>query len=357
MFGWFRFIAALMVVLTHICGIDFVAGIAVWGFFMLSGFLMTAVLNGRYGLDANGLRLFAVSRAWRLFPSYWASILLSYVAIRFGGSLLAPELFNPAMSMPGTVREVFAGLFIVGHTTLGLGRVEHALSPSAWAVDVEILMYVCSCLVLTRSATIAGRSLGLLTFVFVGLWFVARKFVAAGDLNMASQLLYSFLPAALLPYTIGTVLWFRRKDLPAWTSGVGAMAVGVAGLVLCTLVVFPRSVTFAYLGTLPFLALVLANLSQLTSGARTRAVDDFVGRMAYPVYLLHWLCGYLVGLAFPNASSVYSIVNDRADFTLLGVLTVTLVVVVLSAVLAAAVEVPLDRMRHQWLNKKKVAVA
>ena len=31
MFGWFRFIAALMVVLTHIGGIDFVAGIAVWG--------------------------------------------------------------------------------------------------------------------------------------------------------------------------------------------------------------------------------------------------------------------------------------------------------------------------------------
>jgi peptidoglycan/LPS O-acetylase OafA/YrhL len=357
MFGWFRFIAALMVVLTHIGGIDFVAGIAVWGFFMLSGFLMTAVLNGRYGLDANGLRLFAVSRAWRLFPSYWASILLSYLAIRLGGPLLAPELFNPAMSIPGSAREVFAGLFIVGHTTLGLGRVEHALSPSAWAVDVEILMYVCSCLVLARSATIAGRSLGLLTFVFVGLWFVARKFVAAGDLNMASQLLYSFLPAALLPYTIGAVLWFRRKDLPAWTGGVGALGVGVAGLILCTLAVFPRSVTFAYLGTLPFLALLLANLSRLTCGARTRAVDDFVGRMAYPVYLLHWLCGYLVGLAFPNAPSVYSIVSDRADFTVLGVLAVTLVVVVLSAVLAAAVEVPLDRMRHHWLKKKKVVVA
>ena len=58
MFGYFRLIAALLVLVTHIGGVPFVAGAAVWGFFMLSGFLMTSALNSRYGLDTKGVSYF-----------------------------------------------------------------------------------------------------------------------------------------------------------------------------------------------------------------------------------------------------------------------------------------------------------
>ena len=55
MFGLFRLIAALLVLITHIGGVPFVAGAAVWGFFMLSGLLMAGALNFRYGLNAKGV--------------------------------------------------------------------------------------------------------------------------------------------------------------------------------------------------------------------------------------------------------------------------------------------------------------
>ena len=83
MFGSFRFILALMVLTTHIGGIEVVAGIAVWGFFMLSGFLMTAILNNKYGFSPVGLVYYAKSRAMRLLPTYWFSVILTAIIIFF----------------------------------------------------------------------------------------------------------------------------------------------------------------------------------------------------------------------------------------------------------------------------------
>lgn len=357
MFGWFRFVAALAVVMTHIGGVEFVAGVAVWGFFMLSGFLMTAVLNGRYGLTGEGISTFALSRAWRLFPSYWASLLLSALVISIGADSLAPEVFNPALSMPHTFREWFAGIFIIGHTTFGMGRVDRALSPSAWAVDVEILMYACSCILLARGERLARASMVVLLAGFVGLWFVARRFVAAGELDVASQLLYSFLPAALLPYIIGTLLWFARERLWGQLRSVAAFLLGCVGLLVSTLFLFPRSVTLAYLATLPCLALILAYLLSCTGSKRQRSVDEYVGRMAYPIYLIHWLGGYLVGLMTQPGGAFYSIVDGRAHFSVAGVLLVTVIVVALSAILASFVEAPIDRARNLWLKRRKLASA
>lgn len=357
MFGWFRFVAALMVVLTHIGGVEFVAGVAVWGFFMLSGFLMTAVLQRRYGLTVDGISVFALSRAWRLLPSYWVSILLSFAAISIGSDWLAPELFNPALAIPETLREMMASVFIVGHTTLGLGRVDKALSPSAWAVDVEILMYACSCLFLARSARWAKWTLVVLLLCFIGLWLLARNFVAAGELSFASQLLYSFLPAALLPYSIGTLLWFSRDQIPGWMQQRGAILSGCAGLFVCATLVFPRSVTIAFLATLPCLVLILSFLAAQTGSLRQRAIDDFVGRMAYPIYLLHWLGAYVVGLIFAGNDVLYDVAGDRADFAPAGVLVVTALTVGVSALLAFVVEGPLDRARHGWLSRRRVGAS
>ena len=55
---------------THIGRLEFYGGFAVWGVFILSGFLIMGVLNQRYGLTKKGLVEFSWSRAIRLYPTY-----------------------------------------------------------------------------------------------------------------------------------------------------------------------------------------------------------------------------------------------------------------------------------------------
>ena len=77
MFGILRLSFALMVVAGKFVGVEVIPGIGVWGFFLLSGFLITLVLNEKYSYSKGGLRKFFVSRFLRLYPCYYAVMLLT----------------------------------------------------------------------------------------------------------------------------------------------------------------------------------------------------------------------------------------------------------------------------------------
>ena len=63
--GLYRLILALLVLVTHIGRLKYYDGFAVWGFFMLSGFLVSGVLNRSYGFTKDGLVEFGWIRALR----------------------------------------------------------------------------------------------------------------------------------------------------------------------------------------------------------------------------------------------------------------------------------------------------
>ena len=308
MFGLFRLIAALLVLITHIGGVPFVAGAAVWGFFMLSAL------------------------------SLW-----------MGNDPERALLVNAALKFPGTAGEWAANLLIVGQTTFGIGRTDASLSPSSWAVDVEILMYFCSCLFLARSARIAVGCLLMLLLAFPVLWWLARGMVQAGDLSLASQLLYSFLPAALLPYSIGTLMWFKREHLksigPAW------LVAGVVGVLACTIFIHPRSVTLAYILVLPCLIAILGALMYWPMDGRLRKIDTFAGHMSYPLYLLQWTSAYAVVLVIPSEWSWIAIEDKHYAYSQEAFMSVMALALIVSALAAWLIEGPLEQKRHAWLKR------
>ncbi len=352
MFGFYRLAAAIMVVITHIGGIEFVAGIAVWGFFMLSGMLMTAILNMRYGLDAPGVSRFLMGRALRLYPTYWLCLLLTALLLLIANGSTSPEYVNTSFAWPASLREWSGTVFILGQTTFGIGRLEQGLSPSAWAVDVEILMYFCSCLLLARSRWIALAALIFLVILFPVIWGVAHGMVQNGEVTLASQLLYSFLPAALLPYCIGTVMWFWRD----WIINKGLsrgwmLVIGVIGLAVSIVWVNPVSVTAAYLFSLPCLAAVISVLMHWRPEGVVKALDVFAGRMSYPMYLMHWACAYAVVVLLPDGLRWFHLKELRFSFELYGFMSVLALVVLVSALLAWLVEGPVEKFRHAWLSR------
>lgn len=353
MFGIFRLTAALLVVVTHIGGVEFFAGAAVWGFFMLSGLLMAAALNSRYGLDVKGLSCFLLSRARRLYPTYWFCLLLTCLVLWAARDFDRARLVNSALGYPSTLGEWIANIFIVGQTTFGLGRTQASLSPSSWAVDVEILMYLCSCLFLARSCRLALATLVFLGILFPLLWWHARGLVKAGEVALAGQVLYSFLPAALLPYALGSLLWFWKQRSEAMFRGrIWLIVVGALGIAACAFLVHPKSVTLAYLMALPCLILILGTLMHMRPGGRWRSLDDFAGHMSYPLYLLHWLCAYLFVLIVPVSWNAASLSEGRYSYNSVGFVCVTLLALLVSCLTAWLVEVPLERRRHAWLKAR-----
>lgn len=76
MLGLMRFILALLVVVSHLTGggaSPFFAhwGIfAVFGFYLISGYLMTIILNEKYFFN---FTTFALNRFLRLFPIYYTA--------------------------------------------------------------------------------------------------------------------------------------------------------------------------------------------------------------------------------------------------------------------------------------------
>ena len=87
----YRFILALCVVQGHLVGrgesAPWLAWQAVFSFYVLSGFLMSLILNQDYGFTASGLARFAFNRWLRLFPVYYAVIGLTALYIAFIGPL------------------------------------------------------------------------------------------------------------------------------------------------------------------------------------------------------------------------------------------------------------------------------
>ena len=82
--GLIRFLLAMSVVAAHsapILGSTLVGGkIAVQSFFLISGFYISLILNEKYPAGLQGNLLFYGNRFLRIYPIYWAVLLLTAAA-------------------------------------------------------------------------------------------------------------------------------------------------------------------------------------------------------------------------------------------------------------------------------------
>ena len=147
---------------------------SVFVFFLISGYVISSSLN-----RVSDVRQFAIARFWRLYPLFFASVLLAYFVIKSGMSpwWLKSNLDLSAVMNLTTVQEFLGfpsllGLYwSLGYETifyigLGLLYVFH-LHRSAWK-GIYILIIVIS--VLAGASFVRGQSFGgdrLIGFVFM----------------------------------------------------------------------------------------------------------------------------------------------------------------------------------------------
>ena len=283
MFGAYRTILALFVVLDHFGGVPFIGAYAVFGFFALSGYLMTYIMQRNYGYTLRGIAGYGLNRFLRIYPIYWVACLVA-IAILAALDPAATTGINDHFAMPGTAVEWFRNLAIV----LKISTSPVLIYP-AWALTVELFYYACIGLGLSRYRTTTL------------LWFLGSfgytVFIVLTDASWGQR--YYSVGAASLPFATGGMIYHWREELAEnlsfvvsnkWTPPI------LLGLIAANWA-FSTSIGVQdlwglYLNWLLCSAMIVALFQRKQLPFVSRSFDSWLGNLSYPVYLLHFPLGF-----------------------------------------------------------------
>lgn len=285
MFGVFRLALAWEVVVYHLSGHHPVGWYSVYAFYALSGYLMTLVTTKKYPLSRGGAVNFGINRALRIYPPYLAMAGLGFAL------LCAPSLYpisqrlvtTPPMGLPSGASSWLSDLFIVGwHMPVP------KLVPQVWSVYREIFYCSLIFLVLGRDRRISLA------------WFAASVAYIAYAIVRGYPLfaVYNSFQTASFSYSAGACIYHYRKELAVFRRALYPQLALAIGLPFALEAVRPHF--FAEDAAMPFYlnnlfsAYLVLLLSGLKSTPRSFARDQYIGNLAYPLYLCHFNVAILV---------------------------------------------------------------
>lgn len=284
-----RFFLAFNVVLFHLWNaVAPGAGpVAVLGFFFVSGFLITQIVQEVYPMPARA-GAFLLNRMLRIYPQYVAALGLALLVVH-----LYPEVashLNSYLRWPASGQEWLPQLAIVG-----LDHSAVRVLPATWTLGTELYFYLLIGLVTARSrrASIALclaslpvgalTALGLLPFDFYG------NPVGNGFVFSLGSVLYFYRDALRVRpalFVLALVAWLLHMYLVPALELRDLDSANLAGSVL------------------PFAVLLLFLVQQRGARPRWAALSDVLGKLAYPMFLLHWaVCVVLSAWLFHGLAS------------------------------------------------------
>ena len=229
-------------------------------FFMISGFVIFMTLeHTRTAMD------FVVSRFSRLFPAYWAAILLS-----------AAFVYTIGMSSQRVPwRDVAIDLTMIQEI---LGA-EH-LDGSYWTLQVELFFYV------QMLFWFMAGQLHRIRWIIIAWLALAVVFGMAEKYNVnLSYTARELLIARYIPYFAVGVLFYRIRTRPQERRG----DIGLIGLCLLAIGLAYKPV---YLEVAAISTAIFALFAAGWLGGLRWAPFAFLGAISYSLYLLHQAIGF-----------------------------------------------------------------
>lgn len=281
MFGTLRLLLALLVALAH-------AGISLHGyhigvpavivFFILSGFVVASLLADNFPSRSDVLA-FYFERFLRLAPLYYFFLLMGYLAFLYG--VASPWLVGP----PDTTLWIANLLIIPLDFYMFFERINgFFLIPVAWSLGLEIQFYLLApwllrtpfMLFVTLAASFAIHAAANLGWLHTD-WFGYRLLCGT---------LFMFLSGAMLFHSRTVSRWLPLL-LSLWIAElVLIISCGILGRWQGT---FSLEMGLGFVVGLPVLAL-LARIPR-------KRFDDWLGNLAYGVFLSHFAVMWLAGKA------------------------------------------------------------
>jgi peptidoglycan/LPS O-acetylase OafA/YrhL len=283
--GFYRLLLAYLVVSDHAGGFRvyglYPGAIAVVSFFLLSGYVMTALVDRHYS-DFSRVGLFYLDRAARLFPQFLFYSLATVVAAELG---LRHHWLMSAPSLPSDLAQLT--LLPLNFSMWFNGTM---LLPQAWSLGLEGFFYLLFPFVL-----LADRRL------FYALGSVAIFGLAYFGRINPEMFGYRMLPGILFVFLLGS--WMRKPE-PALGRAPLVIAFALAGAALAAGLAQGPLALDRRVGILDVLAGLLLGLPVVYLATRARLsarFDSLAGDMSYGVFLNHNLLLPLVAGLMPGA--------------------------------------------------------
>ncbi len=140
---------------------------AVFGFYVLSGYLMTYIMLNRYGYTISGRFKFAVNRFLRLYPCYWVAAVISLLLLCVDAEKVTE--YKEVMFFPSTIYHWLRNflLYFSFDSTPRLG-------PATWALTVELFYYFLICIGISRTKKLPLYGLRLGSCILWHYYFLIR---------------------------------------------------------------------------------------------------------------------------------------------------------------------------------------
>ena len=324
--SYFRLFLAWAVLAYHMDIDRFPAAgpIAVWGFFFVSGYLVSEILGGRYA-DRPGD--FLINRFLRIFPAYWTALGIG-VLIAFFDPEGAAQIAK-AIAVPDQFHRWLQNLFLYDVFY------RPQVVPPAPSLVIELHWYI----VFFVCHFLPAR--WVLWFFIANLTVPIFMLLGGGEVIYTSGAGFAFASGALMsryPPTIPLAL--QRVCLaiipailflmPLWVDASGLRPSGF-GLNICLILFVP-----VLYGAFPW----------FLADKRQNTLSRWAGDLSYPIFLVHMFAGWL-------AMTLFDI--ERLGIPM--VIWTTVFSVLLSVAIVLAVERPIGRMRSKIRERSAAILA
>lgn len=264
--GALRLLLALLVLLSHT---DYpvlrhnVGVFAVVLFFLMSGYVMTALVRRYYGAPGD-LVPFLIDRSMRLFPQFLFYLVVALAVILFAG---AADGYSSSV----TFGSVLLNALMLPLAFYGSLFPHALLIPQSWTLGLEAMFYIAFQPIMARRLRAVACASSIAVFL-----------LAIFGLIDSETFAYRQLPGTLFIFLCGSYIYDRRRPEVAsiWVACLVAMFAFMA---------IHGGARVAHNGEVLAGVILGAPLIWWLSRKTFSAVDEFLGNLSYGVYLNHYI--------------------------------------------------------------------
>ncbi len=334
--GLIRTLLALSIVIHHsfpLFGITLLGrDPALRSFYIISGFYMSLILNEKYIGKNGGYMLFITNRFFRIFPTYWLILFLTFAFNFFflHKNFLNNSFFNIINDITLIIRNDVLQINTNYRQILTL--------PQAYTLVLELYFYLVAPFIVKKS----NKFIFKLSVIALCSHFLVFIILRLGKEPIGDW----FFPEVIIYFLFGVIsyriyLLIRERDIPL------RLLIGIFTFIII-LIIFYSAIPIDYhltsifpIKEWSFIFLMMFAVPFIFKLTKRIPFDRLIGELSYPIYLSHLL-------VISVLLTVFSIKPNQSFSTLLFIITT----IIFSFCIYFFFEKPIEGYRQSRLKTK-----